>query len=88
MRHIETGIEPSALAFSNDGRTLYVVNSAMMNDAQVGSVVAIDTATLQPKWELPVGEEPSGIAVLPGERALVSLLKQGDVVLVDLGSVC
>ncbi len=85
VRTVETGIEPSALALSNDGRTLYVVNSTTMTDALVGSVVAIDTATLQIKWELPVGEEPSGIAVLPGERALVSLLKQGDVVLVDLG---
>ncbi|MBX7117311.1 MAG: c-type cytochrome [Myxococcaceae bacterium] len=85
VRAVETGIEPSALALSNDGRTLYVVNSTTLTDALVGSVVAIDTATLQIKWELPVGEEPSGIAVLSGERALVSLLKQGDVVLVDLG---
>lgn len=85
-RFVETGIEPSALALSNDGRTLYVVNSTMSDNALVGSVVAIDTATLQPKWELPVGEEPSAIAVLPGERALVSLLKQGDVVMVDLSA--
>lgn len=80
---LEVGVEPVGLALSGDGRTLYVVNAATLGDAQVGSLLAIDVATLTPQWELPVGEEPRAVAII-GNKALVTLYKQGDVVTVDL----
>lgn len=81
---VEVGVEPVGMAVSPDNRTLYVVSSAAVDDAATGTVTAIDAQTLQPRWELKVGEEPRAIALLGGERAMVSLFKQGDVVLIDL----
>jgi YVTN family beta-propeller protein len=81
---LEVGVEPVGLAVSADGKTLYVVNAATLTDTTTGSVMAFDTASLTQKWELPVGEEPRGIALVGGNRAVVTLFKQGDGVLVDL----
>ncbi|RKH49096.1 hypothetical protein D7X96_11340 [Corallococcus interemptor] len=82
---IPVGVEPTGLAVSPDGRTLYVVNSATRESAARGSLTAIDTDTLTARWELPLGEEPRGIALLEdGRKAAVSLFRQGDVVTVDL----
>jgi hypothetical protein len=40
---------------------------------------------LQPRWNLPVGEEPRGIALVDSNRrAIVSLLNKGDIVEIDL----
>ncbi len=81
----DVGVEPVGLAVSPDNKNLYVVSSTSLDDASVGTVTAIDVATLTPKWVLPVGHEPRGIALLEdGKKALVSLYKDGDVVLVDL----
>ncbi len=81
---LPTGVEPVGLALSGDGRTLYVVNATQLSTAETGSVMAFDTRTLAQKWELPVGQEPRGIALLAGGKAMVSLQKEGDVALVDL----
>ncbi|RKG66761.1 hypothetical protein D7W79_36120 [Corallococcus exercitus] len=82
---IPVGVEPTGLAVSPDGSTLYVVNSATRQSAARGSLTAIDTGTLTARWELPLGEEPRGIALLEdGRKAAVSLFRQGDVVTVDL----
>jgi YVTN family beta-propeller protein len=81
---IAVGVEPSGLAVSPDGRTLYVVNATTLEDASVGSLQAVDTASLQTRWEVPVGEEPRGLALLPDGKAAVSLSRQGTVVRVDL----
>ncbi|MBN8228964.1 c-type cytochrome [Corallococcus macrosporus] len=82
---IQVGVEPTGLAVSPEGSTLYVVNSATRKSAARGSLTAIDTATLTVRWELPLGEEPRGIALLEeGRKAAVSLFRQGDVVTVDL----
>ncbi|GMU04361.1 c-type cytochrome [Corallococcus caeni] len=82
---IPVGVEPTGLAVSPDGSTLYVVNSATHQSAARGSLTAIDTGTLTVRWELPLGEEPRGIALLEdGRKAAVSLFRQGDVVTVDL----
>ncbi|MGA9520101.1 MAG: c-type cytochrome [Myxococcaceae bacterium] len=81
---IPVAVEPVGLALSPDGRTLYVVNSTSLESAEYGTVTAIDTASLQVKWDLAVGEEPRYIALLSADRALVSLHRKGDVVVVDL----
>ncbi len=79
---IDVGIEPVGLAVSSDGRTLFVVNSSSRLDLDVGTVMAIDTATRQIKWETPVGPEPRGITLLEG-KAMVTLFKSGDLVTLD-----
>lgn len=82
---LDTGIEPFGLALSPDSKTLYVVSATARDTTEYGLLSAFDTKTLQPLWELNVGEEPRGIAVIDqGKRALVSLYKAGEVVEVDL----
>lgn len=81
---LQVGVEPSALALSADGSRLYVVNSTQLESTESGSLMAFDTKAQQLLWELPVGREPRGLALLEGNRALVSLSKEGDVVTVDL----
>ncbi|MCU0698335.1 MAG: c-type cytochrome [Myxococcaceae bacterium] len=81
---LEVGVEPVGLAVSEDGRTLYVVNSTRRTDLEVGSVMAFDTATHTLKWETAVGPEPRAITLLPGGRAMVTLYKSGDVVMLDV----
>ena len=82
---IDVGVEPTGLVVSPDGDTLYVVNSATRTTAAHGSLTAIDTDSLTARWELPLGEEPRGIALLEdGRKAAVTLFRQGDVMTVDL----
>ncbi len=81
---LEVGVEPVGLALSTDGRTLYVVNAASRTDAEFGTLLAVDTATLATKWELAVGHEPRGITLLGDGKAAISLYKDGDLVMVDL----
>ncbi|RKG73737.1 c-type cytochrome [Corallococcus terminator] len=82
---VDVGVEPTGLTVSPDGRTLYVVNSATRTSSEHGSLTAIDTASLTARWELPLGEEPRGIALLEdGKKAAVTLFRQGDVMTVDL----
>lgn len=82
---VKVGVDPVALSLSGDGKTLFVLNGTSLRSPEVGSLMAVDLATLQVAWELEVGEEPRGLALLSGgKRAMVSLLKQGDVVTVDL----
>jgi YVTN family beta-propeller protein len=81
---IDVGVEPVSMALTGDGKTLYVVSSTSLQSADFGVLTAIDTGTLSAKWELPVGHEPRGIALVEGNRAVISLFKDGDVALVDL----
>ena len=81
---IPVGVEPVGLAVTPDNQTLYVVNSTSLESPEVGTLTAIDVKTLTPRWDLVVGEEPRGVALINGNRALVTLFKQGDVVTVDL----
>jgi YVTN family beta-propeller protein len=80
---LATAVEPVGMSMSNDGKLLLVVNAATLDDAAVGSVMAFDARTLERRYEIKVGNEPRSIAVT-GNKALVSLLKTGDVVTVDL----
>lgn len=82
---LSVGVEPRGLSLTPDGKTLLVVSATALDRADVGTLTAIDTGSLSTEWTIPVGEEPRGVAVL-GERAFVSLSKQGDLVEVDLKS--
>jgi YVTN family beta-propeller protein len=83
---LEVGVEPMGLAVSGDGKTLYVVNSTMLDTTEQGSLVAFDTGTLKRLWELAVGDEPRGLALLEDNKALITLHRKGDVVQVDLSN--
>jgi YVTN family beta-propeller protein len=83
LARLPVAVEPVGLAVSSDSRTLYVVNATSLNDAEYGTVMAFDTATRSMRWEMPVGPEPRGIALLGDGRAAVTLYKAGDVVLLD-----
>jgi YVTN family beta-propeller protein len=81
---LETSVEPSGLALSADGKQLLVTTATARDTTAHGLLTAFDTATLQQAWELPVGEEPRAVAVVAGNKALVSLYKKGEVAVVDL----
>lgn len=82
---VDVGVEPYAMAFADEGRTLLVVNSASLSSVETGTLMGIDTQTFQPTFEVEVGDEPRGVAVTDG-RALVSLHRRGEVVAVNLTS--
>jgi YVTN family beta-propeller protein len=81
---IETSVEPAGLALSGDGKQLLVTTATARDTTAHGLLTAFDTATLQQAWELPVGEEPRAVAVVAGNKALVSLYKKGEVAVVEL----
>jgi DNA-binding beta-propeller fold protein YncE len=83
LARIAVGVEPSGLSLDAEGKKLYVVSATALDDASQGTLTAIDTASLQSEWTLPVGEEPRGVAVI-GNKAYVSVLKKGAVTVVDL----
>ncbi|MFO0594531.1 MAG: hypothetical protein U0228_04485 [Myxococcaceae bacterium] len=83
---IPVGIEPSGMALTPDGKLLLVVSATALDKTETGLLTAIDTNTLEKKWEIEVGEEPRAVAVVKGDRALVSLFKQGTLVSVDLNA--
>ena len=84
---IAVAVEPVGLAASTDGKTLYVVNATSLTDSDFGTLMAIDTATLTVRWELPVGHEPRAITLMGDGKAAISLYRQGDLVMVDLVNV-
>lgn len=81
-QRLNVGVEPVGLALSPDNQTLYVVNSASFESADAGTLTALDLRSGEPRWELPVGEEPRSV-VLNGTTAEV-VSKDGEKVKVDL----
>jgi YVTN family beta-propeller protein len=81
---VPVGGEPVSLALSPDHKTLYVVNAASLEDAEHGSLMAVDTESLKIKWDLQLPRDPRSIALLSSRRAAISLYRDGDVVEVDL----
>ena len=81
---IAVNVEPSGMALSSDGKTLLVVSATALDRTDQGTLTAIDTGTLEKKWEVLVGEEPRAVAIIAGNRAMVSLFKSGELVEVDL----
>ena len=83
---IPVGIEPTGMALTPDGKTLLVVSATALDKTETGLLTAIDTNTLEKKWEIEVGEEPRAVAVTKGDKAVVALFKQGELVQVDLNT--
>lgn len=81
---IPVGVEPSGMTLTPDGKTLLVVSATALDKTNEGLLTAIDVNSLQKKWELEVGEEPRGVVVVAGNRALVSHYKEGDYAEVNL----
>lgn len=81
---VTAGIEPVALAVSRDGGTLFVLNSSSMTASDVGTLTAVDTRSLDVKWDVPVGTEPRDLTLLEDGDALISLQRRGEAVRVDL----
>lgn len=81
---ITVGTEPVGIAVSPDNKMLYVVNATSAEATEFGTLTGIDVATLQPTFEVPVGAEPRGLALVGNDKALVTLYKEGELVEVDL----
>jgi YVTN family beta-propeller protein len=86
-KRLAVGIEPSGLALTADGKTLLVTSTTSKNKVEVGTLTGFDTASLEQKFEIEVGEEPRAVTVLNNNRALVSFFKRADVAEVDLNNV-
>jgi len=77
----KTPVEPWGLALSPDGKTLLVTAIADR------TLVALDTATGEPRWQHGLSREPRGVAIAPdGASALVGYLTTGTVERVDLAA--
>jgi YVTN family beta-propeller protein len=83
---IPVGVEPVGLALSDDGKTLLVVNAAALDSVESGSLMAVDTRSLKVLWEVKVGDEPRGIAVIKGNEAVIALSRKGQLVKVNLST--
>ncbi len=81
---LQVGVEPRGMTLTPDGKTLLVVSATSLTRPDVGTLTAFDTGTLEKQWELDIGHEPAAVAVIAGDRALVSLSRQGELVEVDL----
>src|SRR5882672_3641020 len=69
---------PSHLAFDNESKTVFV------SLQQSGRLAAFDLATQTLKWNVPVGNTPAGVLMLPDDkRLLVALTGEDGVVVVD-----
>ena len=74
-------LEPHGLALSPDGSVLYATSVANHE------LVAFDTATMMPRWRLPLAHEPRGVAVsADGSEAMLGFLTSGLLARVSLGS--
>lgn len=71
--------EPTAVAFSPDGRRAYVVDGS-----ESGSVVVLDTATETVTATIPVGRQPRGIVVTGDGSALFIVHRGSGVSRIDL----
>ncbi|HWX11098.1 MAG TPA: beta-propeller fold lactonase family protein, partial [Trinickia sp.] len=69
---------PSHMAFSNDGRTVFVTLQVS------GEVAAVDLSTQTVLWKMPVGRTPAGLWMTPGDKyLLVGMTGEDDVAVVD-----
>jgi YVTN family beta-propeller protein len=76
LHRIRADTMPSHINYSPDSRTVFV-------SLQVsGQVIAIDTATGQVKWQMPVGNTPAGVLYHNG-RILVGIMGEAHVAEVD-----
>lgn len=69
---------PSHMAFDADSKTVFVTLQ------QSGRLAAFDLATQTLKWNVPVGNAPAGVIMLPDDkRLLVALTGEDGIVVVD-----
>ena len=69
---------PSHMAFSNDGRTVFVTLQVS------GEVAAVDLPTQTVLWKLHVGKTPAGLWMTPADKyLLVGMTGEDDVAVVD-----
>ena len=69
---------PSHMAFDAESKTVYITLQ------QSGRLAAFDLATQTLKWNVPVGNTPAGVVMLPdNKRLLVALTGEDGVVVVD-----
>jgi DNA-binding beta-propeller fold protein YncE len=69
---------PSHMAFDADSQTVFVTLQ------QSGRLAAFDLATQTLKWNVPVGDTPAGVVMLPdNKRLLVALTGEDGIVIVD-----
>lgn len=80
---LATGVDPVGMQLGLDGKTLYVVSATAADTSDYGVLTAFDVATLERRWETPVGRDPRGLALV-GKRALVTHYIDGQLVEVDL----
>lgn len=72
---IATGVDPTGLAVSFDGKTLYIVSATAKDTSDYGILQAVDVATLEVKYEKAIGYEPRAIALVSNDKALVTQLR-------------
>jgi YVTN family beta-propeller protein len=76
--HIELAKTPSHMTFASDNRTVFVT----LQDS--GELAAIDLPTQKVLWKMPVGKDPAGLWMTPGDRyLLVGMTGEDDVTVVD-----
>ena len=69
---------PSHIAFDAESKTVFVTLQ------QSGRLAAFDLATQALKWNVPVGNAPAGVVMLPDDkRLLVALTGEDNIVVVD-----
>jgi DNA-binding beta-propeller fold protein YncE len=69
---------PSHMAFDADSKTVFITLQ------QSGRLAAFDLATQALKWNVPIGNTPAGVLMLPDDkRLLVALTGEDGVVVVD-----
>ena len=68
---------PSHIGFSPDSRTAYVTLQG------TDRLIAIDLASGQPKWNVPVGPKPAGVFVRPSGTILVAVMGSDHIAEVD-----
>jgi len=83
---LPVGVEPVGLALADGGKTLLVVNAAALDSVESGSLMAFDAQSLALKWEVKVGDEPRGVAVVRNDEAVVALSRKGRLVRVNLST--
>jgi YVTN family beta-propeller protein len=81
---LPTGVDPVGLAVSLDGKVLYAVSATAKDTSDYGVLTAFDVATLKQTWELKLADEPRAIAMVAGNRAVITQYKSGDLMTVDL----
>lgn len=70
---IPVGLEPLDLVVTADNKTLYVVNASSLEQAEHGSLMAINLTDQQVRWELPLEGEPKGFSLVNSHTARVEL---------------